>query len=368
MRTLSARVMWMLLSCACLGACDGGSVRSARDASDDGADGNHLIDGGDTRDAATLHPTDGGSDADNGSPDAAVDAAHLVTDAGTPEALFVAVGYGMRRSRSLDGRAWLDGEFAQPQGDDPNLLRGVGFDHGRFVAVGNRVQYSDDGAAWLDSTYDEGDFLSDVVWSDGVWVAAGGNGTRVSSEDDGVTFVSRGSYISGHFRSIASGNGAVVAVGHGYGSEDGKGLRATTIDGIEWEPEVLDGPVLRGVAFANGVFVAIGNAGRCMRSSDGLIWSQCAVAHADLTAIRVVDGAFVIRIDSDEWVRSTDGIVFEPIVTTSSLPDLLVYGNGVYVGANWTSLHAATSLEGPYQPVYSMEPGFADLVFGWRNR
>ncbi len=368
MHKVSARVVWIALSCICVGACGDGSARETRDASDGSVDANQRIDGGETIDGATLNPVDAGQDAGNGPLDATLDAAPVMADAGMREALFVAVGYGMRRSRSLDGRVWIDGDFAQPQGDDPNLLRGVGFDHGRFIAVGNRVQYSDDGATWLDSTCDEGSFLSDVVWSDGVWVAAGGNGARVSSEDDGVTFVSRGSYISGHFRSIASGNGAVVAVGHGYNSEDGKGLRATTTDGIHWEPEVLDGAVLRGVAFTNGVFLAVGNAGRCMRSSDGLTWSECTVATADLTSIRVVDDAFVIQIDSDEWVRSTDGIMFEPIVTASSLPDLLIYGNGTYVGANWTSLHAATSLEGPYQSVYSMEPGFADLVFGWRSR
>jgi hypothetical protein len=198
-------------------------------------------------------------------------------------------------------------------------------------------------------------------------VAAGGNGTRVSSDDDGVTFVSRGSYISGHFRDVAAGNGAVVAVGHGYGAQDGQGLRATSLGGVQWEPEVLGGSPLRGVAFANGVFVIVGDNGLCMRGVDGTTWTDCTVVAESLTSIRTLDNAFLVTTKSGDAYRSTDGISFDRVNATSALSDLLVFGNGTYVGANWTSLHAATALEGPYASVYSMPPGIADLVFGYRT-
>jgi len=342
-----------------LGAC-GDSDDKTTDASADATTA-------DVRDSSVSDPdTSMNDDGAVHTPDATTpDASDMIPNGAEP--LFVGVGYGMRRSYSLDGETWMDGEFAQPQGDDENLLRGVGFDHGRFMAVGNRVQYSDDGETWTDGSYTENSFLSDVVYLNGVWVAAGGNGARASSSDDGETFVSRGSYIEGHFRGIAAGNGVAIAVGHGYGSLADQGLYAVTSDGITWSPEVTGGPRLARIAFANGMFVAVGREGRCMRSTNGTSWSDCTVVAEDLASVRVVAGAFLVRTEAGVNYRSTDGVSFAE-VQGENVPDLLTYGNGTYVGSNWTRLFRSSALSGPYDQVYNMDPGFGDIVFGYRER
>jgi hypothetical protein len=290
--------------------------------------------------------------------------------------LFVAVGYGAMRARSLDGASWVDYQDVQAGGgDDPNLIRGIGFADGRFVGVGNSIWYTDDGVAWSKAsvvasnggTMQPG-FLSDVVHANGRWVAAGGNGLRAYS-DDGQTFHLVDSYYAGHYRGIAAGNGMFVAVGHTYGAMPTLGLRAVSSDGEAWTIEPAAGTGLARVAFGNGRFVAVGNMGRCEGSADGKKWAPIDLTTTNnLGEVRFVDGKFVVRGDGAmaAWT-SSDGLNFTPLpgAPPSLLTGAEVGGSTVFVGADWDKPTVGKSVSGPWTPGAKFPNGVGDIADGW---
>src|SRR5690606_5519474 len=163
--------------------------------------------------------------------------AHCGADAAHPPGTFVYVGGGGTEGRvgsSLDGLEWRDetttSRGAMFEGHTRNLVRGAGYGGGVFVLVGGNdnayVVTSCDGERFRHDVlgtnveaapppaYDN--FLSDVAYQDGVFVAAGGGGKRLSSFDHGLTWEETGSFVAGHFREIEGGNGRFVATGASF--------------------------------------------------------------------------------------------------------------------------------------------------------
>jgi hypothetical protein len=67
--------------------------------------------------------------------------------------------------------------------------------------------------------------------------------------------------------SVAFGNGRFVAVGD-------FGTVLTSTDGLSWSvQDPLGGPGLRKVTYGNGLFVSVGDAGTILTSSDGSNWT-----------------------------------------------------------------------------------------------
>lgn len=278
-------------------------------------------------------------------------------DAGTSvPGRFVAVGYGGHRTVSLDGRTWEHHAIDDPAGgDDPTLLRGVGYGGGVFIAVGNRVMTSVDGIEWTTTIADTGSFLSDAAWADGLWVVAGGNGLRLRSLDDGATFVDRAPGASGHFRSIAAGNGVFVAVGHTYG---GAGLWSTTRDGISWTDHT-GGSAFSQITFGAGVFVAVGEGGRLSVSTNGTTWDDTTLG-SGLSDAAFANGELLVHGGSAYW-SSTDGREWTRHGT--SIPDGIVHAAGIYVGTTWSEpLLASSTLAGPWTTVDATRPAITDIA------
>jgi hypothetical protein len=243
------------------------------------------------------------------------------------DAIAVAVGYGTRRVRSLDGLTWTDFVEVDPNGgDDDNLLRGVGWGDGVFVAVGGGgngfSMRSLDGIVWQDEVHELDGFLSDVAYLDGVFVAAGGNGLRLRSLDAGVSWQDQTPYFAGHYRAIAAGNGIAVAIGHTYGDTN-VGLVATTSDGASWSAEQMIGAAHSGgcLAFGGGVFVARDDAGDLRSSSDGLAWSEVvldlegsgAVLRAEARFVTAGDGVYWVSDDGARWSELASPTVRTPV-------------------------------------------------------
>src|SRR5690606_4566129 len=113
--------------------------------------------------------------------------------------------------------------------------------------------------SWTDENRELSSFVSDAVYLNGVFVAAGGNGLRARSLDGGKTWTDEAEYYSGHFRALAVGNGVVVAVGHSYGRDEDVGIIANTSDGAQWSEVSARTETFGSVAFGSGVFVALGS-------------------------------------------------------------------------------------------------------------
>jgi hypothetical protein len=275
---------------------------------------------------------------------------------GTP--ILVAVGYGQRRAHSFDGVAWEMEEVTPDGGDDDDLFRGLTFGGGRFVAVGGSTAaltaISTDGITWTPGG-SAGAWLGDVAWNGEVHVAAGGNGLRVRSTDGGASWIDPAGYQAIHYRSVAYGEGVVVAVGHTY--EGGTvGVIATTADGVDWDEPRRSGPPLGSIAYGAGVFVASGASGLVATSSDGVEWSDQTIG--DGAAGVIFTGAEFVLSGEAGIHTSPDGLDWTPVTATPRA--VMGYLDGTYLAGGWPlSIATSTDLE-QWTPVWS--PGGSGLT------
>ena len=254
--------------------------------------------------------------------------------------LFVAAsGTDGRIASTLDGEVWQDvttsSKGPTTPGHTRNLIRGVGYGGGIFVAVGGYdnayISTTCDGVNFRQDVlgtntdaapsppYDN--FLEEVTFADGALIAVGGAGLRLRSTDYSLTWQSTGSYYDGHLRGVVTGNGRVVAVGHDWGG--GNGIWTTSTDaGASWAPMQSAPGELYDIAYGNGVFVAVGP-DHCVTSADGSAWSPCdASAGSAFRDVRFIagkwylqrlDGSYVSSADATVWSGSSPG--FLPLAT-----------------------------------------------------
>jgi hypothetical protein len=245
--------------------------------------------------------------------------------AGRGTSLYVAVGSAGHRARSLDGRTWTNDVWEPGAGlDDDQLLRGVGYGNGVYVAVGGsavgRIMVSSDGIQW-DEVSDDLGWIGSVAYGNGWFVAAGGN-TRYLRSRNGREWVNKSNVNAGAFRDIVFGGGKFVAVGD-------SGRRIVTLDGEVWTDDQSGGPTLRSVAWGDGVFVAVGDDARRIRSVDGITWTDDQRGGFELTDVAWGNGRFV-AVDGPFARVSTDGRTW----TQHDAPFVvrLAYGDGQFVG------------------------------------
>ena len=104
--------------------------------------------------------------------------------------------------------------------------------------------------------------------------------------------------------------------------------------GVTWTnaTEIPSGNFLRSVAYGGGKFVAVGDKGTVMWSTDGVYWTLVNVGSAaNLWGVTYGGGRFVIVGDGIIF-NSTDGVQWNPIPATpyGNLRDV-AYGDGKYV-------------------------------------
>ncbi|WP_424769431.1 S-layer homology domain-containing protein [Paenibacillus sp. sgz302251] len=153
-------------------------------------------------------------------------------------------------------------------------------------------------------------------------------------------------------RGVTYGDGTYVAVGN-------SGTIVTSSDGTNWTsvtPVIAN--TLNGVTYGNGTYVAVGGSGGIVTSSDGTNWTRGAfgskfepngVTYGNGTYVAVGDfGRIVTSSDGTNWTSSKSSI--------SSHLNGVTYGNGTYVamgdsgrimtssdGTNWTSSTSGTT-------------------------
>ena len=194
---------------------------------------------------------------------------------------------------SRDGRIWNEINTGHSVS-----LTGITYGNGIFVAVGSLcfptkfgcgyifvAQTSPDGMAW---TYHEAGYVGpniEVIYCNDTFVAVGGS---MYFSADGMAWEQALPWVAPEISSIglgsvAYGNGVFVGLGHG--SYDWCPGIYTSFDGKLWTQRMQTPHPMRGVTYANGIFVAVGDDSAILTSSDGVSWS-------DLPWVSVTPGGF----------------------------------------------------------------------------
>jgi len=223
---------------------------------------------------------------------------------------FVAVGGGdgqARISHSSDGTAWIDVKVGG--GPVNQVAYGVLADGtGRFAALrGNDWLHSDDGELWIEEPADGWEGQNSLVFGGDRWVSVGNSYRGVSLDGQTWHATTDGASLS----DVAYGDGVFVAVGDA-------GLVAWSTDGITWTEQTL-GTVNRGrVAYGDGVFVTGGWPEGMYTSADGQTW-----AHHDVDEVSLLgftNGTFVGSSWRDKLWTSADGVSWT-LVQDDSKPE-----------------------------------------------
>jgi hypothetical protein len=220
----------------------------------------------------------------------------------------IAVGNDGRHAVSGDGIEWTD-DVREAMGNrpcGPRSLRAAQYANGTVVAVGGGCNpdcegriVTFDGITWSEATLPPGQGrLDGVAHGKGVWVAVGAAGLVLRSADQGRSWVAAGGgAIPPGLRALAFGAvGGVemfVAVGDGN-------TRLRSADGSTWtdlQPRGGDGEGLRAVAIGNGVVVAVGgngSNGRRIRSADGVAWIDEILGGPELVSVVFANDRFLV--------------------------------------------------------------------------
>ncbi|MDF1811808.1 MAG: hypothetical protein P1V20_06325 [Verrucomicrobiales bacterium] len=113
---------------------------------------------------------------------------------GNGQGIYIAIGNGLHRLSSLDGRVWTNVENAGKPGHDQNDLKSIATGNSVCVAVGgfskSNILTTSDGIAWHKNEFNIG-VLSGVIFTDGHFFAFGESG-RVAKSRDGLEWIQVG--------------------------------------------------------------------------------------------------------------------------------------------------------------------------------
>jgi hypothetical protein len=180
---------------------------------------------------------------------------------------------------STDGVGWT----ATAQTGTSNIYNAATFLNDKFMALGDfsNIATSSDGFSWSgQGTSGTGAFtIYGAAYGNGVYVVALNGGTVWFGSNRPTTglpmFVGgpnplKNTGTNNDLQGIAFGNGVFVAVGL-------SGTVVTSADGSSWAVR-SSGTTnsLFGIAFANGVFIAVGSSGTIITSPDGVAWTARA--------------------------------------------------------------------------------------------
>lgn len=148
----------------------------------------------------------------------------------------------------------------------------------------------------------QGNLLLDLVFTNGMYVVVGLNGSIMTSTDLDSWTVQRSGTLK-DLRGLDFGNDRFIAVGN-------DGIVLTSSDAVTWKP-VTSGSNnhLYSVIFANNLYIITGDSGTILTSSDGSNWSKrTSGTSTALSSITYANGRFVIVGLDGQIHTSSDGI------------------------------------------------------------
>jgi hypothetical protein len=262
---------------------------------------------------------------------------------------FVAVG-GSGVITSTNGMEWDYHSVPTPGGSFP--LQGVSYGNGTFVAVGGMYSFGDpqtgyirwrtvytspDARQWTQRVEARMIPLRGVTFGNGLFVAVGSEAGApgaspftVTTSPDGVTWTTRftGSVPNVPLRAgVTFGGGRFVAAGYGIFTSD---------NGIDWDKR--DSANVSDVAYGNGLYVAVGQQGIVVSSTDGLSWRRGPNTGGTFLGIGYGGGVFLASALSQgpvvpdvRW--SLDGINWSRHNLGQSVQDV-AFGKGRFVAVS----------------------------------
>lgn len=172
------------------------------------------------------------------------------------------------------------------------------------------------------------------------------------------SWTARTACTSDNLKGIAYGNGVFVAVG---GSREDGGIICISEDGQSWT-EASDSPIeeayLNAVVFGNNIFVAVGDGGAIFTSSDGDEWTKrTSNTNYSLSGVTFGNGKFIaVGYGHGAMIlTSTNGIAWTNVYPEScNLFDpcewmfTVGYGGGKFFAAGWSgsNTYVLTSSDG----------------------
>jgi Ig-like domain-containing protein len=148
-------------------------------------------------------------------------------------------------------------------------------------------------------------------------------------------------------------------------------LPRTRLDRWTWRYPVPHGSDLRGIVFGNGRFVAVGEGGAILSSTDGTNWINSSLEVIDLRDIAFGNGRFVAisfhfaytSTDGLHWEQHTlpAGTQFDPTRALS-----VAFGGGVFVATGSTILVSSNGADWVDRKQQIQPPGayLADVTYG----
>ncbi len=239
------------------------------------------------------------------------------------------VGNDLTGAVRVDGKWWIvgrtgafltldaDGTFGRVDFPTTQALTGIAYANGRFTvsaayrdaAAGEDISpilTSTDGYAWTPLLTATGDNfnLNFVTYAADKWLAGGlsGAGGILVTSSDGLVWSRQVTGLLVTIRGAAYGNGTWVAVGS-------TGKIISSPDAVRWTERTSGVTTdLNGVAYNNGAFVAAGAGGVILRSTDGTTWTRATSGVTTaLNGAGVVAGSFVVVGDNGVTLASADG-------------------------------------------------------------
>jgi hypothetical protein len=228
------------------------------------------------------------------------------------------------KAAPLDNWHWRN---PLPQG---NTISSIIFTGDKFVAVGNAgvVLTSQDGLNWI-STQAKGVNLATLVasaYGNGKYVSVG-TFSRAYSSDTVTWTVSSPPTGTISWRGVAFGNGVFVAVNSDFPSSAG-----VSSNGMTWIDK--SAPLMNGIAFGTNLFVGVSTSGSVYLSTNGVSWSNI-VTTASLYGISYVNGMFVASgklSNTSAVLLSPDGSSWTPhTFPATNILRSTTFGQGLYV-------------------------------------
>ena len=264
--------------------------------------------------------------------------------------MFVAVSGGATNAMySVDGYNWTQSGVSSV-----GPWRAVAFGNGRFVAVGvsGTTMYSTDAITWTSVSIAGSLNWSAITYgtdSSGVakFVAINTTTTLLYiksavSTNNGLTWTVYSTASLGGtswpFQSIVFGNGLFVHAGTGYTLN---GLIQTSSDGITWTVRSTLNYLWNGIAFGNGLFVAVALDGKIVSSSDGITWT--------LTTVEAGNSWYGVAFGEDIFVAVAQSASVSPYPQVAVYSPNSIQASGIYtdpndLGSQWIMLVSRFSI------------------------
>jgi hypothetical protein len=236
---------------------------------------------------------------------------------------YLAVGGGGNLSYSRDGAVWINipPGFTVTQSQFPQdcEIRTAAYGNGTFyvMGTGGRVGFSAEGQNWegyTESMFDHSLTINAVIYGDGKFLAAGDDGRMMYMTDDGGwPWVSDNHFGNGAIRALAWGRteaGESRYVAGGVDTPTGGGKLSWSGDGINWTWSVNLDKRVNGLAYGQGVFVAVTDDGKIYQSVDGGVsWAGKYTVPGGTGLLSVVygSGRFIAAGHNGVALVSADG-------------------------------------------------------------